>query len=222
LKELIKTFPSKDWDVPQDFNLLNNFLRATPRKIVIHVLLHEIRHWAQICTLFRLNGLTGEFHDFLFSPVCLRSDLLRHLRQPGKVFSTRQTLEFSAQYLPSARNTKFTSQAHRCRPLFLVALEVPVGKTPDSRRSSPVIVCKVRENPSRQQSEYWLRGSKEKNSLLALLAAPDCSAGLVWLFFSTQKEHQNDVHHYRRSFAGTLTINSRLGPLPTLTRAISR
>jgi len=31
--------------------------------------LHEIRHWAQIGTLFRLNGLTIEFHDFLFSPV---------------------------------------------------------------------------------------------------------------------------------------------------------
>lgn len=31
--------------------------------------MHEIRHWAQIGTLFRLNGLTGEVHDFLFSPV---------------------------------------------------------------------------------------------------------------------------------------------------------
>jgi uncharacterized damage-inducible protein DinB len=48
---------------------MNNLLRATPRKLVVHVLMHEIRHWAQIGTLFRLNGLTGEFHDFLFSPV---------------------------------------------------------------------------------------------------------------------------------------------------------
>lgn len=31
--------------------------------------MHEIRHWAQIGTLFCLNGLTGEVHDFLFSPV---------------------------------------------------------------------------------------------------------------------------------------------------------
>jgi len=29
------------------------------------VLMHEIRHWAQIATLLR----TDEFHDFLFSPV---------------------------------------------------------------------------------------------------------------------------------------------------------
>jgi len=69
LKEFVKTFPAQDWDVPQDFNLMNNFLRATPRKIVLHVLMHEVRHWAQIGTLFRVNGLTGEFHDFLFSPV---------------------------------------------------------------------------------------------------------------------------------------------------------
>lgn len=31
LKELIKAFPTEDWDVPQDFTLMNNFLRATPR-----------------------------------------------------------------------------------------------------------------------------------------------------------------------------------------------
>jgi uncharacterized damage-inducible protein DinB len=69
LKEFIKAFPAQDWDVPQDFTLMNNSLRATARKIVVHVLMHEIRHWAQIGTLFRLNGSTGEFHDFLFSPV---------------------------------------------------------------------------------------------------------------------------------------------------------
>ena len=69
LLEFIATFPARDWDVPQDFTILNSFLRATPRKIVIHILMHEIRHWAQIATLLRLHGLTDEFHDFLFSPV---------------------------------------------------------------------------------------------------------------------------------------------------------
>jgi len=69
LKEFVKTLPAQDWDVPQEFNFMNNFLKATPRKLVVHVLMHEIRHWAQIGTLFRLTGLKGEFHDFLFSPV---------------------------------------------------------------------------------------------------------------------------------------------------------
>jgi uncharacterized damage-inducible protein DinB len=48
---------------------MSSFLTATPKKIVIHVLVHEIRHWAQIATVLRAQGLTDEFHDFLFSPV---------------------------------------------------------------------------------------------------------------------------------------------------------
>lgn len=36
------------------------------RRIVVHILLHEIRHWAQIATLLRLNGFAVEWHDFLF------------------------------------------------------------------------------------------------------------------------------------------------------------
>jgi uncharacterized damage-inducible protein DinB len=47
---------------------MNSILKATPKKIVTHVLLHEIRHWAQIATLLRLTGVTDDFHDFLFSP----------------------------------------------------------------------------------------------------------------------------------------------------------
>jgi hypothetical protein len=35
----------------------------------MHTLIHEIRHWAQIATLSRLNGFDVEFRDFLFSPV---------------------------------------------------------------------------------------------------------------------------------------------------------
>ncbi len=69
LKELVETFPAQEWDAPKELKFPNAIGTATPRKIVIHILMHEIRHWAQIATLFRLNGLTGEFHDFLFSPV---------------------------------------------------------------------------------------------------------------------------------------------------------
>jgi len=69
LREFLETFPAQKWDVPEDHKLGNHMLTLTPRKIVVHVVLHEIRHWAQIATLLRLNGLCGEFHDFLFSPV---------------------------------------------------------------------------------------------------------------------------------------------------------
>lgn len=72
LRGFVETLPVQEWDVPEDlkFPNLNVSARATPKKIVVHILLHEVRHWAQIATLWRLNGLTrSEFHDFLFSPV---------------------------------------------------------------------------------------------------------------------------------------------------------
>ncbi len=67
-KGFVETLPPEDWDTPREFKLMNSTLTATPRKILTHVLLHEIRHWAQIATLFRLNGMKDDFHDFLFSP----------------------------------------------------------------------------------------------------------------------------------------------------------
>jgi uncharacterized damage-inducible protein DinB len=69
LKDLIDTFPADEWDAMKEFKILNFIAHATPRKIVMHVLMHEIRHWAQIGTLLRLNGVVDDFHDFLASPV---------------------------------------------------------------------------------------------------------------------------------------------------------
>jgi uncharacterized damage-inducible protein DinB len=69
LTELLATLPDKDWDVPVEFRLMDGIVRMTPKKIVVHTLMHEIRHWAQIATVVRMNGCKGEFHDFLFSPV---------------------------------------------------------------------------------------------------------------------------------------------------------
>ena len=69
LKEFVETFPDQRWDEPMEFKIVNNVVRATPRKIVVHVLMHEIRHWPQIATLLRLNGFVAGFRDFLFSPV---------------------------------------------------------------------------------------------------------------------------------------------------------
>ncbi len=68
LRALIETLPAGSWDVPIEMKLMNSIVRATPRKIVTHVLMHESRHWAQIITLFRLSGLKSDFHDLLFSP----------------------------------------------------------------------------------------------------------------------------------------------------------
>lgn len=67
LKDFVEAFPGGKWDVPFEFKLMSSVLRVTPKKIIVHVLVHEMRHWAQIATLLRLNGMTGDFHDFLFS-----------------------------------------------------------------------------------------------------------------------------------------------------------
>jgi uncharacterized damage-inducible protein DinB len=69
LEQLLETFPASEWDVPKEFKILTYRVRATPRKVITHTLLHEIRHWAQIATLLRLSGVVDEFHDFLASPV---------------------------------------------------------------------------------------------------------------------------------------------------------
>src|SRR5579863_3522516 len=69
LRDFTQTLPSEESDRPQGFKLFNSVVSATLRKIVVHVLIHEIRHRARIATILRLNGLTADFHDFLISPV---------------------------------------------------------------------------------------------------------------------------------------------------------
>ena|SRR5690349_5368501 len=70
LMEFIEQLPSREWDQIKEFPLMNSTIRATHKKVVMHIVMHEIRHWAQIATLLRVGGFPlGEFHDFLFSPV---------------------------------------------------------------------------------------------------------------------------------------------------------
>lgn len=69
LRSFIAGIPTQDWDGMKEFDFFGNRLTATPRKLMGHVLIHEIRHWAQVATLLRLAGVTDGFHDFLFSPV---------------------------------------------------------------------------------------------------------------------------------------------------------
>jgi uncharacterized damage-inducible protein DinB len=69
LEALTATFPDDQWDVPADHDIVNRKFRLTPRKIVLHTLLHETRHWAQIATLLRMAGHKIAPHDFLLSPI---------------------------------------------------------------------------------------------------------------------------------------------------------
>jgi uncharacterized damage-inducible protein DinB len=69
LKSFVESLPAKDWDVRREFQIMGKPVTVTPRKFIVHILMHEIRHWAQIATILRLNGLPGGFADFLFSPL---------------------------------------------------------------------------------------------------------------------------------------------------------
>jgi len=57
--ERVLTFPT----------LTAGTLSASKRKIAVHMLLHGVRHWAQLATTLREAGFPQGRHDFLFSDV---------------------------------------------------------------------------------------------------------------------------------------------------------
>ena len=69
LEYLVDSLPKASWEIPHEFKILTHTITASPRKIVAHVLMHEVRHWAQIATICRLAGKQVEFRDLLFSPL---------------------------------------------------------------------------------------------------------------------------------------------------------
>lgn len=69
LRAFCDAFPATAWDLPQELPVGSHLFVATPRKVVLHLLVHEVKHWAQVATLLRLQGLKGGFRDVLFSPI---------------------------------------------------------------------------------------------------------------------------------------------------------
>jgi len=71
-RELEQYVADLDVDVADEirsFEMGEQRLAMTARKVLFHVLIHEIRHWAQITLAVRLAGFEppGE-HDLVFSP----------------------------------------------------------------------------------------------------------------------------------------------------------
>ncbi|MBI1748823.1 MAG: DinB family protein [Acidobacteria bacterium] len=70
LKAWNEAFPDQEKIEPLDFSAFNFHIKALPQKAVLHLLFHEIRHWAQMATLLRWNGMADKtFHDLIASPV---------------------------------------------------------------------------------------------------------------------------------------------------------
>jgi uncharacterized damage-inducible protein DinB len=70
LAAFVAAFPADRLDVAEEHPIMPpKSLWLSPRKIFVHIQLHEIRHWAQIATVLRMGGMKSDFHDFLMSPV---------------------------------------------------------------------------------------------------------------------------------------------------------
>jgi len=69
LRELLATFPQDRWEVPQEMSLGKHSIWITPRKMIAQAITHELRHWAQVAMLLRLDGRKPGMHDLLVSPV---------------------------------------------------------------------------------------------------------------------------------------------------------
>jgi len=69
LRQLLETFPEDRWDVPQEISFGTFKRQVTPRKMIVQSVTHELRHWAQIATLVRLEGRKSGAHDFLAAPL---------------------------------------------------------------------------------------------------------------------------------------------------------
>jgi uncharacterized damage-inducible protein DinB len=68
LRRFVQRATPEDWERTIDFEMRGRLHRASVRKIVFHVLLHEIRHWAQIAKLLRERGFVpAGNHDLLNS-----------------------------------------------------------------------------------------------------------------------------------------------------------
>jgi uncharacterized damage-inducible protein DinB len=70
LEAYVGSVDAGGWDVAREFEIFpGRRVRVTSRKFVTHILVHEIRHWAQVGTMARMAGDPGPAPDLLFSAV---------------------------------------------------------------------------------------------------------------------------------------------------------
>jgi uncharacterized damage-inducible protein DinB len=68
LRQYLPMLTDADAMTPREFTVQSGTARMTPRKLLIHVALHETRHWAQIALGVRQAGLEPPgSHDLFYS-----------------------------------------------------------------------------------------------------------------------------------------------------------
>ena len=70
LREYSEALDGQQARAPRKTPIGDSWVVVSPRKLLFHVLLHELRHWAQLALVFRNAGLNppGD-HDLVFSSV---------------------------------------------------------------------------------------------------------------------------------------------------------
>ena len=72
LRALIPTVTAEELNTPRDVTLADGTYRVSPRKLLIHMQLHEVRHWAQVSSALRAAGFVPPGnHDLFFSKALL-------------------------------------------------------------------------------------------------------------------------------------------------------
>jgi uncharacterized damage-inducible protein DinB len=68
LRDFVSTLPDSDAQVVRIFTVQSGSFSLTPRKLLFHIAVHEIRHWAQIALAIRQAGQDPPGnHDLFFS-----------------------------------------------------------------------------------------------------------------------------------------------------------
>jgi uncharacterized damage-inducible protein DinB len=68
LRAYARSLDDVDAQKPRDVTVQSGTFRMTPRKLLLHIPLHEIRHWAQIAMCVRQAGLAPPGnHDLFYS-----------------------------------------------------------------------------------------------------------------------------------------------------------
>jgi uncharacterized damage-inducible protein DinB len=68
MRDFVRKAHAEDWIQVHELDIAGRHYRASTRKIILHALLHEVRHWAQLARLMRDRGFAppGD-HDLLTS-----------------------------------------------------------------------------------------------------------------------------------------------------------
>ena len=66
VSRLLQTLDAETLNTPRDVVVSDGTYQLSPRKLLFHMALHEVRHWAQIAAIARLAGFSPPGHHDLF------------------------------------------------------------------------------------------------------------------------------------------------------------